>query len=86
MKPINVLKVLALAVTFAVSGCTTTEYIHVSPECTPPPTPVLPEVDQGELWDALGDERYRELERYINGVWAYSDEQGAMLKTLCESE
>ncbi|MEL7966372.1 hypothetical protein AAG587_08345 [Vreelandella neptunia] len=86
MKPINVLKVLALAVTFAVSGCTTTEYIHVSPECTPPPQPVLPKIDQGELWDALGDERYRELERYINGVWAYSDEQGAMLKTLCESE
>lgn len=86
MKLINVLKASVLAAIFAVSGCTATEYIHVIPECTPPPKPTLPLIDQGELWDALGDERYRELERYINGVWAFSDEQGAMLKTLCESE
>lgn len=84
MKPINALLAPALAALFAVSGCTTTEYIHVTPECTPPPQPALPEIDRGELWDALGDERYRQLERYINGVWAFSDEQGAMLDTLCE--
>lgn len=99
MKPINVLKASALAVLFAVSGCATNEYIHVTPECTPPPQPVLPEIDRGELWDAFvdaeryrntdnaeqaGDEHYRELERYINGVWAYSDEQGAMLEEMCD--
>lgn len=84
MKPINVLKASVLAAIFAVSGCTTTEYINVKPECTQPSQPVLPEIDQGELWDALGDERYRQLERYINGVWAFSDEQGAMLDSLCE--
>ena len=83
MKPINALKVLALAALSVVSGCTTTEYIHVTPECTPPPQPVLPLIDQGELWDSLGDERYRELEHYINGVWAYADEQAAMLGELC---
>ncbi|SNY95558.1 hypothetical protein [Halomonas sp. hl-4] len=84
MKPISVLKGSVLAAIFAVSGCETTEYINVTPECTPPPQPVPPEIDQGELWDALGDERYRQLERYINGVWAFSDEQGAMLDSLCE--
>ncbi|MGO3277571.1 hypothetical protein [Halomonas sp.] len=68
---------------FAVSACTTTEFVHVTPECTPPPQPVLPELSKGELWDALGDEQYRELERYINGIWAYSDEQGAVIETLC---
>ncbi|WP_427030893.1 hypothetical protein [Halomonas sp. H2] len=67
----------------SVASCTTTEFIHVTPECTPPPQPALPELSKGELWDALGDERYRALERYINGVWAFSDEQGAMLQTLC---
>jgi hypothetical protein len=25
---------------------------------------VLPIIDQGSLWDSLGDDRYRELERY----------------------
>lgn len=69
---------------FAVSGCTTTEYIHVKPECTPPPQPTLPLIDQGALWDSLGDEQYRALERYINGVWAYADEQAAMLDALCD--
>ncbi|MGP9656511.1 hypothetical protein ACT3S5_00465 [Halomonas sp. AOP31-B1-25] len=83
MKPITALMVSGL-LALSVASCTTTEYIHVKPECTPPPQPVLPEIDQGELWDALGDERYRQLERYINGVWAYSDEQGAMLDELCK--
>ena len=84
MKPINALLASALAALCVVSGCTATEYIHVTPECTPPPQPALPEIDRGELWDALGDDRYRQLERYINGVWAFSDEQGAMLGELCE--
>lgn len=83
MKPINALLAPAL-LALSVTSCTTTEYIHVTPECTPPPQPALPEIDRGELWDALGDDRYRQLERYINGVWAFSDEQGAMLDSLCE--
>ena len=83
MKPINALKVLALAALSVVSGCTTTEYIHVTPECTPPPQPSLPIIDQGGLWDVLGDARYRVIESYINELWAYSDEQSAMLGALC---
>lgn len=83
MKPMSALKSSVLLAAFAVSGCTTTEYIHVAPQCTLPPQPTLPLIDQGELWDALGDERYRALERYINGVWAFADEQTAMLKTIC---
>lgn len=83
MKPTNALLLSGLLV-ISVASCTTVEYIHVTPECTPPPQPTLPEIDRGELWDALGDDRYRELERYINGVWAFSDEQGAMLSELCE--
>lgn len=84
MKQMTALKVSVLLAAFAASGCTTTEYVHVSPQCTPPPQPTLPLIDQGELWDSLGDERYRELERYINGVWSFADEQGAMLDELCK--
>ncbi|MDX5376371.1 MAG: hypothetical protein LPK08_02475 [Halomonas sp.] len=46
----------------------------------------MPSLDKGELWDALGDTRYRELERYINELWAYSDEQAAMLDALCATQ
>jgi hypothetical protein len=83
VKPINALLLLALIATFAVSGCETTEYIHISPQCTPPPQPTLPLIDQGELWDSLGDERYRELERYLNTLWGMYDESRAMLGELC---
>jgi len=74
----------ALMVIF-VASCTTTEYVPVKIECTPPPQPTLPIIDQGELWQSLGDARYRVIESYINELWAYSDEQSAMLGALCGS-
>ena len=83
MKPINALLAPALLVLSAAS-CSTVEYIHVTPECTPPPQPALPEIDRGELWDAVGDAEYRRIESYINQLWAFSDEQGAMLEELCD--
>jgi hypothetical protein len=46
----------------------------------------MPGIDQGELWDALGDARYRKLERYLNTLWGYADEQAAMLGELCASK
>ena len=75
---------LGLVVIFGASGCARTEYVEIRPNCTPPAQPALPVVDRGELWDALGDAQYRELERYINGVWAWADEQAALLGELCE--
>lgn len=84
MKPKSALLAPVLVATLGISACATTEFIHVTPECTPPPFPALPELSKGELWDKLGDGEYRRLEAYINGVWAFSDEQGAMLDTLCE--
>lgn len=85
MKLRNALLVLALLATFAVSGCARTEYVEIRPQCTPPSPPALPLIDMGETWELLGDARYREMERYINGLWAYSDEQAAMLDVLCEA-
>lgn len=82
MKPTTALMIAGLTATFAVSGCAT-EYIEVRPTCQPPSQPVLPLLEKGELWDSLGDAEYRRLESYINQLWAYSDEQGAMLDALC---
>jgi len=80
------LMIAGLTATCAVSGCATTEYIEVRPECTPPTEPNLTAIDRGELWDSLGDDRYRELERYLNSLWGYADEQAAMLGELCDSK
>lgn len=77
------LLMFGLMVISVVSGCTTTEYVPVQPQCTPPPQPILPAVDRGELWDKMGDAEYRVIERYIDGIWAYADEQAAMLNALC---
>lgn len=85
MKQTKGLMIAALLAIFAGSGCTTTEYREVRPQCTPPSEPALPLIDRGELWDALGDDRYRELERYLNTLWGYADEQAAMLAKLCET-
>lgn len=83
MKPINALMASGL-LALSVTSCSTVEYIHVTPECTPPPSPALPVIDRGSLWDSVGDAEYRRIESYINQLWAFSDEQGAMLDSLCE--
>lgn len=83
MKPINAL-LLSAPLALSVASCTTVEYVPVNPQCTPPPQPVLPVIDRGGLWDSVGDAEYRRIESYINQLWAFSDEQGAMLDSLCE--
>lgn len=79
----NALKKLALLALFAVSGCSTLEVVPVMPHCAPVTVPALPVLDQGVLWDALGDVRYRQLERYINGLWSVIDEQAAVIDGVC---
>ena len=83
MKRTSVIAGLGLAVILGVSGCARTEYVEIRPNCTPPAQPALPAISRGGLWDALGDEQYRELERYLNILWGYADEQAALLGELC---
>lgn len=80
----SVLQVSVLVALFAVSGCTTTEYITLAPECSPVPSPSLPEIDRGHMWDRLGDDSYRSLERYIDNLWAYADENAAIVQEVCK--
>lgn len=78
------LLILGLMVISGVSGCTTTQYVPITPQCAVPPKPVLPSIDRGALWDDIGDERYRVIEQYIDRLWAYSDEQGAIIDQVCD--
>lgn len=83
----NVLKVSVLLALFVgVSACTSVEYVPTSPQCTPAPPPVLPELDRGEMWDRLGDRDYRRLESYIDRLWAYADENAVIVENLCSTE
>lgn len=83
----NVLKILApLALCAAVSACSSVEYIEVTPHCSPVVMPNLPVIDNGELWDVLGDERYREIEKYIDRLWGVVDEQAAIISEVCSQD
>ena len=75
---------LGLTVILGASGCARTEYIEIRPQCTAPSQPALPVISRGDLWDSLGDSDYRQLERYLNILWGYADEQAALLGELCE--
>lgn len=95
----NVLKLLApMALCAAVSACTTVEYIPVTPSCSPVVMPALPDIDRGYLWDTFveaerfraaddpvtqGDEQYRLLESYVDGLWSVIDEQAAIIGEVC---
>lgn len=85
MRAIAVLTTTAL-LAISVASCTTVQHAEIRARCTPPPSPALPPIDRGELWDAVGDAEYRRVEAYINRLWAYADEQAAMLDALCTPE
>lgn len=66
------------------SGCATTELVALQPQCEPVVVPALPILEKGELWQALGDSQYRQLERYISGLWSVIDEQAAVIAAVCD--
>tara|TARA_Y100000593_G_scaffold45242_1_gene86092 strand:- start:1973 stop:2122 length:150 start_codon:yes stop_codon:yes gene_type:complete len=48
--------------------------------------PSLPDIDRGSLWDALGDDEYRRLESYTDGLWGVIDEQAAIISEVCGAD
>lgn len=65
------------------SGCATTEYVEVRPECTVPPQPALPQIDGSEL-QSLSDDTYWKLERREKRLTDWTMEMRAMLRELCK--
>lgn len=76
--------VFSLLALLLVSGCARIEYVTLQPQCEPVVVPALPLLDMGETWELLGDTRYRELERYVNGLWGVVDEQAALIEAVCQ--
>lgn len=67
-----------------ISGCVSQPTpVYVKPYCSPISSPALPIIDRGELWDKLGDDKYRMLESYIDGLWGTIDEQRALISIVC---
>ena len=75
-------KVLSVAFAAALTGCATTEFVEVSPECSVPPVPSPPEIP-AEALSTLPDETYwRVRERDAALIDAILERQ-AMLRELC---
>jgi len=72
------------------TGCTTkTEYVEVSPECSPPPAPAI-DLDRAALYEALraGESKdglimYRRTEDTIDSLIDWGKEQRAILREIC---
>ena len=62
------------------SGCVTTEYIEIKPECEVPPLPELPHPDMSELPD---EQRLKARERE-DLLYGWAEEMEDQLKTLCK--
>lgn len=73
-----------LAASVLSSGCTTDRYVYVHTQCTVPPMPALPSVDRAGVWDQMGNDDYRIIEAYIDGMWGLIDEQRSILKEVCD--
>lgn len=81
----HVLRMTALvAILGVISGCASEPDVkYAQPTCPTLSEPALPAIDRGALWDALGDEHYRRVESYIDGLWSIIDQQRAALDEVC---
>lgn len=77
------MKAAAIALTLlATTGCATTEYVEVRPECTVPPQPTLPQI-KGEELAGLPDGVYWRLEDREKRLTDWALEMRAALRELC---
>ena len=67
-----------------ISACKSTpEVIYLKPECSVPVRAELPEIDAGELWDAVGAETYDKLADRERLIVDWAKEMQYMLQVIC---
>ena len=68
----------------AISACSSTpELTYVTPKCRVPERPILYAIDAGDLWDAIGHERYDALMTRERRIVDWALELEALLKEVC---
>ena len=68
----------------AISACSSTpELTYVTIQCRVPERPILPAIDAGELWDAIGQERYDALMTRERRIVDWALELEAVLTEVC---
>jgi len=71
----------------AISGCKSTpEIIYLKPECSVPARAILPEIDAGLLWDAVGADTYDKLADRERLIVDWAREMELMLMYICKAE
>lgn len=75
--------VSALAVASLIAGCAIERHYYHEPVCEPEIRPVLPSIDAGELWDAVGPVMFADLEDLQAALvsWALANE--AIINSVC---
>lgn len=82
-----ILAASALLAILVISGCKSTpDVIYLKPECSVPVRAELPQVDAGELWDAVGDETYDKLADRERLIVDWAREMQLMLIAICAGE
>ena len=65
------------------TGCATTEYVHVKPQCSVPPQPVLPQIESSRM-SCLDDETYWDLMERERRLVDWALEMRAVLGAVCD--
>ena len=77
-----------LVVTLAISGCANRppDVVYLKTECSVPVRAQLPEIDAGELWDAVGADVYDTLLLRERLIVDWAVEMQYMLQVICRGD
>jgi hypothetical protein len=76
--------ILIISALLALSACKSTpQVVYLKPECSVPVRAELPEIDAGELWDAVGAETYDKLADRERLIVDWAKEMQYMLQVIC---
>ena len=75
-----------LVATLVISGCSSTpDVIYLQPQCSVPTLSALPQVDAGELWDAIGDDTYQQLVLREKLIMDWALDMRAIVQEVCQN-
>ena len=77
---------LAASVIGGLTSCSSTpDVIYLQPQCSVPTLSALPQVDAGELWDAIGDDTYQQLVLREKLIMDWALDIRAIVQEVCQN-